>query len=560
LTADQQKAFDQVRLDIERGRAGRHLLFGVTGSGKTEVYLRCAALARDLGRQTIYLVPEISLVPQLAAKAAAWFDGQVAILHSNLTPAQRFAEWDRIRRGEVKLIIGPRSALFAPVARLGLIVIDEEHENTYKQSEPEPRYDARKTAEILGRLWRAPVVRGSATPDLESVRRWEMGELQPARLPGRVAARPMPAFTWVDMRKELREGHPHPVSRALLAALAERKAKGEQAILLMNRRGFHPYVLCRDCGKSLECPRCSIPLTYHRPAGGGGQPAGVAGRGRGWAEEGRLICHYCDYQSGATLACPHCGSRLLQYMGTGTQRVEDYLAREIPELRVLRLDMDSTARPGSHGKILRAFQAGEADALLGTQMVAKGFDFPLVTLSAVLHIDGILNLPDYQSGERAFQLILQTAGRAGRGERPGQVMVQTFYPENPLLRLAEQGDFLSFYQKEMACRQALDYPPAKVSARILVSASREEDAKAGLEEIYDHCRQSLPPERAAAVVWLGPARAPLERIKNRWRWHLILLAASWAPLASCLVSAREKAAAWGDEPRLILDMEPRSLL
>jgi primosomal protein N' (replication factor Y) len=543
LSPDQKRAYDTVCQDMQAAGQGRHLLFGVTGSGKTEIYLRLASLARDMGKQTIYLVPEISLVPQLAAKAQQWFYRQVAILHSNLTPSQRFAEWQRIREGEVMLVIGPRSALFAPVKDLGLIIIDEEHESTYKQSEPEPRYDARKTAETLARLWRATVVRGSATPDLESLYRAERGEIRVSLLPERIGARPMPPIQWIDMNREMKEGHPYPVSRLLLGALRERKGKGEQAILLINRRGYHTYVLCRDCGKSLECPRCSIPLTYHR-----------------YAAPEKMICHYCGYQSGLWEACPHCGGKMLQFMGTGTQRVMDYLQREIPSLSLLRLDMDSTAKAGSHNEILKMFQEGRADALVGTQMVAKGFDFPRVTLSAVLHIDGVINLPDYQGSERAIQLILQTAGRAGRGPLPGEVMVQTFYPENPVLKLAGAYDYMAFYRNEAALRKALDYPPYKKCARILVTGASDEDVEGRLAEIAGYCRAILPAEEAGAIFWLGPAKAPLERINNRWRRHLILLADRWAPLAHCLGAVKNKAAAWGEEPRIILDMEPKSFM
>lgn len=551
LSPEQKEAFDRIRKDITDGRTGKHLLFGVTGSGKTEIYLRLAAHAGDMGKQSIYLVPEISLVPQLTAKARLWFGEQVAVLHSNLTPGQRVREWRRIRDGEVKLIIGPRSALFAPVERLGLIIIDEEHENTYKQSEPEPRYDARKTAESLARLWRATVVRGSATPDMESLYRAGRGEIRVSALPERIEKRPMPPIRWINMNREMKEGHPHPVSRPLLEALRERKEKGEQAILLMNRRGFHTYVLCRDCGKSLECPRCSIPLTYHREYMTSGSRREAVNR---------LICHYCGYRSGLWSACPQCGGGMLQYMGTGTQRVMDYLAKEIPELNLLRLDLDSTGRAGSHTRILKAFQDKKADALVGTQMVAKGFDFPGVTLSAVLHIDGIINLPDYQGSERAIQLILQTAGRAGRGEIPGEVMVQTFYPENPVLRLAGDYDYTGFFQNELALRRALDYPPVKKSARILVTGTNENDVEEGLNEIVEYCKTSMAAEKANDMIWLGPTKAPVEKIKNRWRRHLILLSDHWALLARCLNLARTASEAWGEEPRVILDMEPKSLL
>lgn len=545
LEPDQASALEKIRTDVQNRRPGRHLLFGVTGSGKTEVYLRAALAAAEAGRQTICLVPEISLVPQLTAKALQWFDGQVAVLHSNLTPSQRFEEWQRIREGQVKMVIGPRSALFAPVTDLGLIIIDEEHENTYKQSEPDPRYDARRAAEVLGRLWRAPVARGSATPDLESFWRAEKGELTLSRLSGRVLGRPLPEVNWIDMNKEMRQGHNQPVSRRLLAELAAMREKRQQGVLLMNRRGFHTYVLCRDCGHSLECPRCSIALTYHRS---------------GPRDRGELVCHYCGYRQPLPPACPHCGGRSLQYMGTGTQRVADYLAQALPELRILRLDLDSTSRAGSHTEILRAFQAGEADVLVGTQMVSKGFDFPKVTLAAVLHIDGILNLPDFQSGEKAFQLIVQTAGRAGRGDEEGQVYIQTFFPDNPLLKRAESYDYEGFYRQEILLREALGYPPFTKAARILVSSPDEEAARARLEEVLASSRGRLDPEDDGAITWVGPSKAPIERIKNRWRYHAILLSPRLGPLRRCLALARECYLAGGEEPRVILDMEPKSFL
>ena len=545
LERDQALALEKIEADVKAKRPGKHLLFGVTGSGKTEVYLRAARTAAALGRQIIFLVPEISLVPQLTAKALQWFGGRVAVLHSNLTPSQRFEEWQRIQAGEVCLVIGPRSALFAPVSDLGLIILDEEHENTYKQSEPDPRYDARRTAEILSRLWGAPLVRGSATPDLESYWRSQKGEFVLSRLAGRVQGRPMPRIFWIDMNREMREGHLQPVSRRLLEELAAMQARGEQGVLLMNRRGFHNYVLCRDCGHSLECPHCSIALTYHK-----GHPG----------SSGELVCHYCGFHQPLPKACPHCGGRSLQYMGTGTQRVADYLAAALPQLRILRLDLDSTRRPGSHTEILQAFQKGEADVLVGTQMVSKGFDFPKVTLAAVLHIDGILNLPDYQSGEKAFQLILQTAGRAGRGQRPGRVYIQTFYPDNPLLQQAEHYDYEGFYAREILLREALGYPPFAKAARILVSGLEEAAVQERLEELLAYCRSRLNAPDLAALQWVGPAKAPVERMKNRWRYHVILLAKTVGPLRRCLVLAREFYLEKGEEPRVVLDMEPKTLL
>jgi len=540
LEPAQKAALDKILPQIRKGLFGEHLLFGVTGSGKTEVYFQAAAEAIGLGKQVLYLVPEISLVPQLAAKAADWFGDEVAVLHSNLTDGQRFDEWRRIDQGSAKIVFGPRSALFAPFHDLGMIILDEEHENTYKQSEPEPRYDARDAARILARAYGAVLVRGSATPDLGTFFRGKTGKLTISHLPSRIQGRSMPPIRWIDMNREMREGRPYPVSQPLLEALKETIAKGEQAILLMNRRGFHTYILCRDCGRSIECPRCSIAMTFHRSSG-------------------QMKCHYCDYETRLPGRCPHCGSSALQYMGTGTERVVDFIAQRLPEAKILRMDMDSTRSIGSHTEILRDFQSGKANILVGTQMVAKGFDFAKVTLAGILHIDGVLNLPDYQSSERAFQLMVQTAGRSGRGDWPGQVMVQSFFPQNPLFRAVESYDYEGFYEHEMALRRALGYPPATRLARILVSAYDEEAAAQRIETILQHCRKALGPN-ADSVTWLGPCKAPLERIKNRWRYHLILVSGSLAPLRRSLEAARLLAATFGDEPRVILDMEPRSLL
>lgn len=536
----QQAALDRMLPQIRRRCFGEHLLFGVTGSGKTEVYFQAAAEVLRQGRQVLYMVPEISLIPQLAAKAADWFGDDVAVLHSSLSEGERYDEWQRISQGRANLVLGPRSALFAPFSELGMIVIDEEHENTYKQNEPDPRYDARDGARVLARAYRAVLVRGSATPDLGTFYRGRCGKLSLSALPNRVQGREMPPIRWIDMNREMREGRPYPVSQPLLDALQETLAKGEQAILLMNRRGFHTYILCRDCGQSLQCPRCSIAMTFHR-------------------NSGRLKCHYCDHESPLPGRCPHCGSPSLQYMGTGTERVVDFIHQRLPEAKVLRMDMDSTRSAGSHTEILREFQSGRANILVGTQMVAKGFDFAKVTLAGILHIDGVLNLPDYQSSERAFQLMVQTAGRSGRGDWPGQVVVQTFFPQNPLFQAVEAYDYEGFYEHEAALRQALGYPPFTRLARILVSGYDEAEVVRRIEILERHCRQSLK-EEADRVTWLGPCKAPLERIKNRWRYHLILVCPSLAPLRRSLAAARMLATTLGEEPRVILDMEPRSIL
>jgi primosomal protein N' (replication factor Y) len=550
LEPSQELALERIKKDLTKGQFGHHLLFGVTGSGKTEVYFQAAANAIAQGRQVIYLVPEISLVPQIVAKALEWFGQEAAVMHSNLTAAQRYTQWQRIRSGEARLIIGPRSALFAPMQNLGLIILDEEHEHTYKQAEPEPRYDARDSAEHLARLWRAVLVRGSATPDLGTFYRAQKGEISLSALPKRIDNRPLPPIKWIDMKKELREGYTHPVSRPLLAALKETLQRGQQAILLMNRRGFHTYVLCKDCGERLECPHCSIALTYHR-------------------QQNSLVCHYCGYQQSLPKRCPHCGGSGLQYMGTGTERVVDDLKSQLPQARILRMDLDSTRQAGSHTEILKEFQDEKADILVGTQMVAKGFDFPKVTLAAVLHIDGVLNIPDYSSGEKAFQLMVQTAGRAGRGNEPGQVMIQTFFPENPVLKTVEAYDYEAFYNNEIGLREALGYPPFSKMARLLVSGPDIKIVQGLIDQLLAHCRRGLGRE-AEKIAWLGPVKAPVERIKNRWRYHVVLVSSDFALLRQCLVLARTfdikeavrsyNIADADNTYRLIMDMDPKSLL
>lgn len=544
----QQAALETVLEDIDARCHGEHLLFGVTGSGKTEVYLQAARQAILQGRQVLYLVPEISLVPQVTAKAKQWFGSAVAVLHSALTPAQRYEQWMRIHQQEAMIVVGPRSAIFAPVMNLGLIIIDEEHEHTYKQAEPEPRYDARETARWMARYWRGVLIRGSATPDIETYYDAVTGRIKQSLLSQRIQQRPMPEITWVDMKKELKEGHGHPLSRPLLVALNQVLEKKEQAILLMNRRGFHSYLLCRDCGQRVECPHCSIAMTYHRQSM---QPSR--------RQEGYLLCHYCNYQLPKPSRCPHCGSPAMQYMGTGTERVVDDLTRALPKARVLRMDMDTTRTSGSHTEILKAFQNYEADILVGTQMVAKGFDFARVTLAAVLHIDGVLNIPDFRSGEKAFQLMIQTAGRAGRGDMPGQMLVQTFLQENPVLQEAATYNYGAFYEREIALREALGYPPFRQLARVLISGPEEEAIEPALKFLMEKAREALG-TRQEEIQWLGPVAAPVQRIKNRYRGHMILLCTSFPLLKEALVAVRESEAFLKDGLRLMLDVSPKNLI
>ncbi|MDR1206316.1 MAG: primosomal protein N' [Peptococcaceae bacterium] len=537
LTEEQAEALGGILKGIQAGEAEERLIFGVTGSGKTEVFLRAAEAVIQKGRQVLYMVPEIALTPQVAAGAARRFDGGAAMLHSAMSLGERYDEWGRIQSGEARLIIGPRSALFAPFQDLGMIIIDEEHENTYKQNEPDPRYDARKTAQVLARLHHALLIRGSATPSLLTYSRALAGEIALSRLTDRVARRPMPEIQLVNMSAEMRDGWRKPLSRPLLEALNTVINRGEQAILLMNRRGYHTYVFCRECGKTLACPRCSISMTYHK-------------------SEEMMICHYCGERRPLPARCPACGSSALQYMGTGTERVTDALKTELAGKAVLRMDTDTTRTKGSHTNILKAFQSSEAQVLVGTQMVAKGLDFPLVTLVGIIHVDGLLNLPDYQGAERAFQMVVQAAGRAGRGERPGRVMIQTFDPGNPLFQTIRDYDYETFFEKEIQFREAMEYPPKMGLARILISSKEEKEGLETASRLTDFVNEI----KIEAVTVLGPSPAPVFRIQDRFRHHIILRCPFEAGLTELLNQVRRRLIQGSPEPRVILDRDPQTLV
>src|SRR5690606_7068872 len=416
LTPEQERAFRAIVGPLREGRHHRILLHGVTGSGKTEVYLQAIDETLKQGRQAIVLVPEISLTPQMVARFKGRFGPRVAVLHSGLSGGERFDEWRKIRSGEVQVAIGARSAIFAPFSNLGLIVIDEEHESSYKQEE-QPKYHAREVAFRRGMAHRAVVVLGTATPAVETIYRAGRGELERVVLSRRVQGRPLPRVDVVDMREELREGNRSIFSRMLQEALEQCVSRGEQAVLFLNRRGFSTFVLCRSCGKVMECPHCDISLTFHRT-------------------NRTLRCHYCGYAEPVPETCPACGSSHIRYFGTGTQRVEEEIARLFPGMRVIRMDVDTTNRKGAHEELLGRFGAGEADVLLGTQMIAKGLDFPRVTLVGVIAADIMLHLPDFRAAERTFQLLTQVSGRAGRHDLSGRVVIQTYSPKHYSIDLA----------------------------------------------------------------------------------------------------------------------------
>ncbi|MEM1029544.1 MAG: primosomal protein N' [Myxococcota bacterium] len=530
---------------IEAALAGMHrhrafLLFGVTGSGKTEVYMHSIAAALAEGRGAIVMVPEIALTPQLVGRFRARFGDAVAVLHSALAPADRYAMWRKLRSGTLRVAVGARSALFAPVADLGLIVVDEEHDGSFKQEEG-VRYHARDMALLRGHRAGAVVVLGSATPSVESVvlaRRDKLGEL---RLPDRATAASLPAVEIVDLRRHRRGPSGHrmltmPLHRALEATLAA----GEQAIIFLNRRGFAPAVVCNGCGQVVSCRDCSVALTYHRRAGG------------------RLRCHYCDFQMPLAAACPECGRPELELEGLGTEKLESAIAEVFPRARVARLDRDVAGGAKSE-KVLDRVRAREVDILVGTQMVTKGHDLPGVTLVGVVNADAALSMPDFRAAERGFQLLVQVAGRAGRHDRPGRVVIQTRDPEHPAVRYAARHDVLGFLVYELRDREEVGYPPFRRLSLLRVDAVEEARARRAAAELATLAR-GCPEVVRGEVDVLGPAPAPIARLRNRYRFRVLLRGAARGPLRRvCRVVLAGK----GDVDkavRVALDVDPVSML
>ena len=472
LTPGQQEALGEILPALERGH-GSFLLHGVTGSGKTEVFMTAVQSALRQDKGAIILVPEIALTPQMVS----WFRGRfgpvAAVIHSRLSAGERYDEWRRIRRGEARVVIGARSAVFSPVRNLGMIVIDEEHESTYL-NDRHPRYDTREIA--LNRCKRegAILILASATPSILSFAKARRGDYMLLEMPERVNEHPLPEVEIVDMRRELAAGNRTVLSSALRKALKETNARGEQAILLMNRRGYHSFVSCRSCGYVVKCPNCDISMTYHIGAG-----------------DGTLRCHYCGTVTSIPSACPSCGGGYIKYFGAGTQKVEEEIHRLLPGVPTARMDYDTTSGKDGHGKILEEFRSGRVRILIGTQMIAKGLDFPQVTLVGVVAADMALNLPDYRSRERAFQLFTQVAGRAGRGERPGRVIIQTYKPEDPVIGFAARQDYRAFFENEFRRRRVGLYPPFTNLARILVESEQELLADRTVRELDTAARKIL---------------------------------------------------------------------
>lgn len=457
LTSSQEEVLSVLLPSLQAGQ-GRFLLHGVTGSGKTEVFIRLVRSTLAMGKTALILVPEIALTPQMVSWFRARFGEVAAVLHSRLSAGERFDEWRRIRRGDARVVIGARSAVFAPLENLGLAVVDEEHESTYL-SDRHPRYDARTVAKWRCDRENATLLLSSATPSILSFAMARRGDYTLLEMPHRVLNRPLPEVTVVDMRKELELGNRSVFSQRLTNELQACMKRGEQAMLLMNRRGYHSFVSCRNCGYVVKCPHCDVSMTYHMAGG-----------------DGKLHCHYCGHVEDVPAKCPECGSKYIRYFGAGTQRVEEELRKLFPGTGIVRMDIDTTSGKDGHQKLLDEFRSGRARILVGTQMIAKGLDFPRVTLVGVVAADMSLNLPDYRSRERTFQLLTQVAGRAGRGEIPGQVVIQSYKPEDPIIRFSAKQDYRAFFEYEFQQRREGLYPPFTIMARILVEATRPDIA------------------------------------------------------------------------------------
>lgn len=498
LTPEQQRAVEQIDQAITAKNATTFLLEGVTGSGKTEVYLQAIAHALSQGRSALMLVPEISLTPQMVQRVKERFGKDVAMLHSALSDGERYDEWRRIERKEAKVVVGARSAIFAPLDDLGLIIIDEEHEASYKQ-EDMPRYQARDVALWRGKYHNCPVVLGSATPDLATRARAQKGVYQQLNLTKRINGSSLPQVTLVDMREAVKTAPAPDFSQILLDQITERLARKEQVVLMLNRRGYSSFVLCRDCGFVLKCPNCDVSLTLHM-------------------DTHSMKCHYCGHEEAIPNRCPSCDSKKIRYYGTGTQKVQAELEKLLPEARILRMDVDTTRKKGAHERLLAKFGAHEADILLGTQMIAKGLDFPDVTLVGVLNADTSLSLPDYRSSERTFQLLTQVSGRAGRADKTGQVVIQTYNPEHYAIQLACRQDYEQFFFYEMNLRHLNNYPPYYYTIKITVSAKSEAEAAKESFAIKKGLDQCLSPQ---ALV-LGPTPSSILKIKNRFYYQLVI--------------------------------------
>lgn len=536
LTDDQIQVLKPIVADIDQQQSQTYLLRGVTGSGKTEVYLHAIAHALDQGKTALLLVPEISLTPQIVDQVRGRFGKKVAVIHSALSSGERYDEWRRIERGEASVVVGARSAVFAPLQNIGVIIMDEEHESSYKQDDV-PRYHAREVAKWRSKYHHCPLVLGSATPSLESYARAMAGNYQLLKLPHRINHQPLPPIQVVDMRPEIQARGESNFSTELLGALQDRLNKNEQSILMLNRRGFSSFMMCRTCGYVLKCPNCDISLTMH-------------------LDTHTMKCHYCGHEEPIPSVCPNCHSHKIRYYGTGTEKVALELQKLLPQAKVIRMDVDTTRRKGMHGKLLREFGQHQADILLGTQMIAKGLDFPNVTLVGVLNADTGLDIPDFRASERTFDLLAQVSGRAGRADKKGQVIIQTFNPDNYAIRLAQNHDYDRFFATEMNIRSQAGYPPYFYTVKLMASHPEE---KVAAKVMYD--LKSQLEGLAKDTIILGPTPRAIARLKRRYYYQIIIKYRHDPALHQCLTNIMQNAQQkYPHDVELVIDPDPQYFL
>jgi primosomal protein N' (replication factor Y) len=541
LTKEQKEILERIKTALAEGKYSPFLIHGITGSGKTQIYIEAIKEVLKRGKQALVLVPEISLTPQIISRFKANFGDRVGCLHSRMSAGERFDTWRRVRGGDLPIVVGARSAVFSPFGDLGLIVVEEEHVASYKQDDPAPRYNARDVAVMRARLNQALVLLGSATPSLESYHNAQKGKYVLCQLKERVEKQKLPEVNIVDLAEERKQGNRTALSSCLLSLLKDRMSKGEQVLLFLNRRGFSTFVKCQDCGHIEKCPRCEITLTFHRT-------------------DFSLRCHYCGYQKNAPNLCPNCQSHSFMYKGVGTQKIEDELKGHLPQVLMERMDLDTMAKKGAHKRLLSDFGKKKFGILLGTQMITRGLDFPDVTLVGVISADQALDFPDFRSKEKTFQLLAQVAGRAGRGDREGEVIVQTYYPEDKTIRLAACHDFENFYTKEMEERRDLGYPPFKHLILVTFSGRNLKAVTTWAEGFSSVLRRKGRKQKDLAI--LGPAPAPLSKIKNQYRWQLLIKTKNVLNTSNLIrgILEEEKSSKKKSSVRLAVNVDPMEML
>ena len=542
FTEEQQKAYNEIEEMIEDQMYAEFLIFGVTGSGKTEIYLQAIEKVLKMDRSSIMLVPEISLTPQMVDRFISRFgEEQIAVLHSKLSVGERYDTWHRIKEGKAKIIIGARSALFSPAQNLGLIIIDEEHDGSYK-SEMSPRYDAKEVARKIASMKEIPLVLGSATPDMGTYHKAQKEEIELLELTKRANASKLPEVEIIDLREELANGNRSMLSTKLYTAIEENIQNHHQTILFLNRRGYSTFIMCRDCGYTAKCKNCDITLTYH-------------------LRENKLKCHYCGYEEKAMQKCPSCQSNHIRYFGTGTQKLEAEIQKLFPKASTIRMDMDTVAKKNSHEEILNRFKNENIDILIGTQMVVKGHHFPNVTLVGVIAADSSLNIEDYRANERTFQILTQVAGRAGRENLPGKVMIQTYNPDNLAIGYAKEQNYKAFYETEIMIRKQLKYPPFCDIIIIGISGKEEKKVIQMTTNLHEYLRKRVIHEKIGILLY-KPVPAPIDRIKNKYRWRMIIKCLYDEKISTLLQDMQDSMIHTNakDDTRVLIDINPTNMM